>query len=95
MNAIGLKKFAEANGVMSVKEAAKETSPDSLSQEYNTKLQAALKFSDPVAIDAAYKDLETIRQQSSAFIPVVWNNGCKLINPELTGYVGLHLIERT
>ncbi len=92
MDAAGMKKFAESNGDVAIKEKARTTSSDPLAQEYNTKLQAALKLSDPVAIDAAYKELETIRQQSSAFIPVVWNNGCKLIKPELKGYIGNPLL---
>ncbi|MEG0396429.1 MAG: peptide ABC transporter substrate-binding protein [Oscillospiraceae bacterium] len=95
LDSAGQKAHTDANKVVADEQKVLAGCKNKDAQEYQKKLMALAKESDPAKLDAAYKELETMRQQDSSCIPLYWGRGVKLVRPEVKGYVGNPLLLNT
>lgn len=92
LEAAGLKAYAEANKVMSEERIALETCKNKDANAYAEKSEQLLKESDPEVMNAGYKELEAMRLENAANIPLWWGKSVLLIQPSIEGYEGNPLL---
>lgn len=92
LDADGLKAFAAASKVVADEETARRTCKNEEANKYAEKYEQLLKEGDPAALDAGYKELETLRLQDASSIPLWWNRSMLLIQPSIEGYEGNPLL---
>lgn len=88
LDAAGLKAFAAADKVVAAEEAARQTCKNPEANAYAEEYEKLLKESDPAALDAGYKELETMRLKAATTIPLWWGKSVLLIQPSIQGYEG-------